>query len=144
MATYTSGIALAAVTRARAAKLRKALPTVASQQAHAGRLASQELTSGPQRSANAPSPVAPKLPIGRRSRQLRRGWRLRRLAGAGGYQGSYAPGMALYNVAPHHVYVLRPGGTRRMSDRQYWQAQRARSKSSREAIALRHLRAALR
>lgn len=133
--------ALAKLTRERAARLRKALPLVASQQAQAGQLTSQELTDGLQRPKSFRGPVTPKLPIGRRSRQLRRGWRRVRMSGS--YQGAYAPSVALKNVAPHHVYVLRPGGTRKMSDRGYWLAQRTRSKSAREAIALRHLRAAM-
>lgn len=139
--TTTDPKALARKTLERAMKLRKALPLVASQQAQAGQMVSQELTSGPQRPKNFRGPVSPKLPIGRRSRKLRAGWRRVRLAG--GWQGHRAASVALKNVAPHHVYVLRPGGTRKMSDRGYWLAQRTRSKASREAIALRHLRAAM-
>ena len=140
--TTTDPKALARRTLERAARLTQALPLVAAQQAQAGQLASQQLTSGPKRAAGFRGPVTPKLPIGQRSGQLRRGWRRSRLPG--GWQGRKAASVALYNNAHHHVYVLRPGGTRRMTDRHYWEAQRAKSRASREAIALRHLRAAMR
>lgn len=139
MATYTDGKTLAASTRARAARLRRALPGIVMAQANAGKATSRGLTHGPQRAINAPSPVSPKLAIGRRTGKLFASWRVRRMA-----SGQAGVSMvALYNRAPHHQYVLRPGGTRTMSDRGYWQAQRTASAPSRLSLARKGLHQAL-
>lgn len=139
MATFTTGAALAASTRARADRLRRALPHIVMAQANAGKATSRGLTRGPQRAINAPSPVSPKLAIGRRTGKLFASWRVRRIA-SGQAGVSIA---ALYNRAPHHQYVLRPGGTKTMSDRGYWQAHRTASAPSRLGIARKGLASAL-
>lgn len=139
MAIYTSGIEIARQTRARAARLRASLGTIAREQAEAGKATARGLTHGPQRPINAPSPVSPIRPIGRRTGRLFASWRTRRIA-------SGAPEtrqVVLYNRAPHHVYVLRPGGTRRMADRGYWEAHRKASAPARRRIAQRGLQRAL-
>lgn len=140
MATYTSGKDLAAKTRARAAALRRELGNIVMAQARAGMATSRGITHGPQRALNAPSPVAPIRPIGRRTGKLFSSWRVRRLA-SGSANTRQA---ALYNRATHHVYVLRPGGTRRMADRGYWEAHRKASAPSRRAIAQKGQQRALR
>lgn len=139
MATFTDGKSLAASTRARAERLRRALPGIVMAQANAGKATSRGLTRGPQRAINAPSPVSPKLAIGRRTGKLFSSWRTRRVAS--GVAGTSI--VALYNRAPHHQYVLKPGGTKTMSDRGYWQAQRTASAPSRRSIARKGLHQAL-
>ena len=139
MSTYTNGKDLAASTRARAARVRAMIGEVAMLQAQAGMATSRGLTHGPQRAINAPSPVSPIRPIGRRTGRLFRGWRVKRIA-------SGAPNVrsvALRNNAPHHVYVLKPGGTKRMADRGYWKAQREASAGTLRRIARRELHKAL-
>lgn len=131
MAIFTNGKDLAAKTRARAAALRRGLGSVVMEQAQAGKATSRGITHGPQRSASAPSPVSPIRPIGRRSGRLFGGWRVRRVASG----SANTRKAALYNTAAHHVYVLRPGGTRRMADRGYWEAHRKASAPSRRSIA---------
>jgi hypothetical protein len=139
MAIYTDGKTLAAATRARAARLRKSLPVIVMAQANAGKATSRGLTHGPQRGANPPSPVSPKLAIGRRTGKLFASWRVRRVAS--GVAGTSV--VVLYNRAAHHQFVLRPGGTRRMSDRGYWEAHRKASAPSRQSIARKGLHQAL-
>ena len=75
------------------------------------------LTSGPQRTGRERGPVSP-LPIGVRSGALRGGWRLEP------FTRGEESGWRLFNVAPHHVYVLSPGGTARMRSRGFWTALR--------------------
>jgi len=130
VATYTSGKDLAKITRQRAAKLKKVMGEVVVAQARAGAATSRGITHGPQRAINAPSPVSPIRPIGRRTGKLFSGWRVRRVGG-----DARSRKAALYNVAAHHQYVLRPGGTRRMTDRGYWKAHRDASAPSRLSIA---------
>lgn len=137
---YTDPRALARATRERTARLRASLGQVAIEQAQAGMAVSRGLTHGPERSPSTPSPVRPIRPIGRRTKRLFQGWRVRRLAT--GQAGTRAA--VLYNRAPHHAYVLRPGGTARMSDRGYWQAHRIASAPSRRRIAQKILQRALR
>ncbi len=139
MAVYTDGKSLANATRARALRLRRALPGIVMAQATAGMATSRGLTHGPQRGMNPPSPVSPKLAIGRRTGQLFASWRVKRVAT--GEAGKYS--VALYNRAAHHRFVLRPGGTRTMSDRGYWQAHRTASAPSRRSIAQKGLQTAL-
>lgn len=139
MATYTDGKSLASATRARALRVRSMIGNVAMMQAQAGMATSRGLTHGPNRGMNPPSPVSPKLPIGRRSEKLFRGWRVRRVATGKANERS----VALRNNAPHHRYVLRPGGTRTMSDRGYWGAQRTTSLPTIRRIARRELHKAL-
>jgi hypothetical protein len=140
MAVFTTGADLARATRARADRLRRALPGIVMAQANAGKATSRGLTHGPHRAINAPSPVSPKLAIGRRTGKLFGGWRTRRVAS--GQAGTSI--VALYNRAPHHQYVLKPGGTKTMSDRGYWDAQRTASAPSRRSIARKGLHKALR
>lgn len=140
MAIYTSGIAMAKDTRTRAARLRASLSTIVMKQANAGKATSRGITHGPQRAISAPSPVSPIRPIGRRTSRLFRGWRVRRIASG----SANTRKVAIYNTAAHHVYVLRPGGTRRMTDRGYWQAHRKASAPSRRSIAQKGLTRALR
>lgn len=131
MATYTSGIEMAKATKARAARLRASLGTIVMEQSEAGKATARGLTHGPQRAINAPSPVSPVLPIGRRTGRLFAGWRTRRVSSG----MANVRQVAVYNRAAHHVFVLRPGGTRRMSDRGYWEAHRKASAPSRRSIA---------
>ena len=139
MATYTTGHALAAATRAQSARIRAMLPVVVMAQAQAGKATSRGITHGPQRSASFRGKVSPVRPIGRRTGKLFRSWRVRRLASDPGTRS-----VVLYNTAGHHQYVLRPGGTKRMTDRGYWQAQREASAPSRFSIARKGLHQALR
>ncbi len=140
MATYTNGIELARATKARAARLRAALGGIAMEQATAGKTVARGLTHGPQREINAPSPVSPIRPIGRRTGKLFSGWRVRRIS-SGSADTRQA---AIYNRAPHHVYVLKPGGTKRMADRGYWEAHRKASAPATRSIAQRGQQRALR
>lgn len=131
MATYTTGKDLASSTRARAAKLKKIMGEVVIAQAKAGAATSRGITHGPQRPVSFRGKVSPVRPIGRRTGKLFSGWRVRRVSSG----QANARKAALYNVAAHHQYVLRPGGTRRMTDRGYWRAQREASAPSRLSIA---------
>lgn len=135
MATYTDGKSLASATRARVSRVRSMVGRVVMLQAQAGMATSRGLTHGPQRGPNPPSPVSPKLPIGRRTGKLFASWRVRRVASG----ERNARTVALYNRAPHHQYVLRPGGTKRMADRGYWQALAVTSAPSRRSIAKKSL-----
>lgn len=69
-----------------------------------------ELTSGP---VNRP-PTASPTPIGIRSGQLRGGWRVEP------FTRGREHGFRLYNIAPHHRFVLNPRGTSRMKPRGFW------------------------
>jgi hypothetical protein len=131
MAVYTSGVVMAQATRARAARLRAALPGIVMEQATAGKAVARGLTHGPQRAINAPSPVSPIRPIGRRTRKLFSGWRVRRVASG----ANDTRKVVLYNRAVHHGYVLKPGGTKRMKDRGYWEAHRKASAPATRSIA---------
>ena len=139
MATYTSGIEMAKATKARAARLRAALGTIVMEQATAGKAVARGLTHGPQRAINAPSPVSPIRPIGRRTGKLFASWRTRRVSSG----SPDTKKVALYNRAAHHGYVLKPGGTRRMADRGYWEAHRKASAPARRSIAQRGQQRAL-
>ena len=138
MTTYTNGKDLAAATRARNARIKAMLGTVVMRQAAAGKATSRGITHGPQRPAGFRGKVSPVRPIGRRSGKLFKSWRVRRLASDPGSRS-----VVLYNTAGHHQYVLRPGGTKRMTDRGYWQAQREASAQTRIKIAKRELDKAL-
>jgi hypothetical protein len=139
MATYTTGASLSRATRARAARVRAMIGQVAMLQAQAGMATSRGLTHGPQRGENPPSPVSPIRPIGRRSERLFRGWRVKRVASGRANERS----VALRNNAPHHIFVLRPGGTKTMTDRGYWKAQREAAAPTLRRIAQRELHKAL-
>jgi hypothetical protein len=140
MATYTDGRLLAKATRARAARLRASLGTIVMTQAQAGMATSRGITHGPQRPVGFRGPVSPTRPIGRRTGKLFKSWKVRRMASGSADTRS----VALYNTAPHHRFVLNPGGTKTMSDRGYWQAQREASAPSRLSIARKGLVSALR
>lgn len=139
MKTYTNGADLAASTRARAARIRAMIGDVAMLQAQAGMATSRGLTHGPQRAIHAPSPVSPIRPIGRRTGKLFAGWRVKRVASG----EANVRAVALRNNTPHHQFVLKPGGTKTMSDRGYWQAQREASLPTLRSIARRELEKAL-
>lgn len=98
--------------RRRIRTVTRAIQAANKEQAESGQADAITLTSGPQRGRNAPSPVRPRLPIGRRSRKLVSGWKIRRIKN----------GRQLYNRAPHHLYVLAPRGTKTMHPRGYWKA----------------------
>jgi len=143
VADFTDPQALARRTRERARSLKRGMDGATLDQATLAKSEAVALTSGPRRARNAPSPVSPVLPIGQRTRKLVRGWRVIRTRG----------GRALVNLAPHHVFVLAPGGTRRtvtnpdgtkrrsgrhlMRPRRLWEALRLRTARPMTAISAR-------
>lgn len=140
---FTNPRDLARKTRDRARALKRGMDGVTRDQAALAKSEAVALTSGPRRAINAPSPVSPILPIGRRTMRLVRGWRVVRIRG----------GRSLVNQAPHHVFVLAPGGTRRtvtnpdgtkrpsgrhlMRPRRMWEALRLRTARPMTAISAR-------
>ena len=123
----------ASVMRRRISRIKSAQQAANKEQAEAGQKAAVGLTSGPSRSRNAPSPVMPRLPIGRRSRKLVSGWKIRKTQN----------GRQLYNTARHHVYVLAPKGTKRMKSRRYWEAHLRVTRPQMLPIARKHIVQAL-
>lgn len=119
--------------RRRIPRIKAAQKAANKEQAEAGKKAAVGLTSGPSRSRSTRSPVAPRLPIGRRSRKLVSGWKVRRTE----------DGRQLYNTAPHHVYVLAPRGTRKMRPRRYWEAHLRLTRPLMLPIARKHINQAL-
>lgn len=124
---FTDPKDLARKTRDRARALKKGIGEANRDQVALAKSTAIALTSGPRRAINAPSPVSPILPIGRRTLRLVRGWRVVRITG----------GRALVNLAPHHVFVLAPNGTKRMRPRRLWEALRLRTARPMTAISAR-------
>lgn len=79
----------------------------------------------------------PLLPIGQMSSDLVNKWRI--------FRRSTSDGTAfrLQNLSSHARYVLAPGGTKRMVDRQFWQQLNTRTKAKVKQAQLTLFRAAL-
>ena len=142
MTTFTSAAALARHQRERSERIYRSMLAASQESARIAREAAEKLTSGTVNSADlrrAGHPFAkrraaarfgargvggasamrsfPLTPINAQTGRLRRSWRIFRRPGA--EKGSIA--FLLQNMSPQSKYVLAPGGTSRMIDRQFWQ-----------------------
>lgn len=89
-------------TRRRAARMRESMINATEQQANRAKRVAIELTSGTVRPVNYRQRVPVTLPVGRRTFDLVRGWRLNRVYGYGGAIVAYM----LRNVDPKSRFVL--------------------------------------
>lgn len=173
MATFHDARKLAAHIRRRAAHLRRSADFVTRESAEVAAAEARKLSEGRKVSARdlrraghpyaknrlrrlgdrrrgtstgpsaAPSLFSswPLTPLNQRSGRLARSWRVFRRAGGG------ADGETVYrlqNVSPESRFLLRRGGTKRMVDRQFWEALSRRTVPALRRKAREAQRAALR
>ena len=126
MATFTDAGKLANHQRNRQAQRKQSLLTSTKSAAELARTVAIDLTSGTvsaatlrqlrpfARDAKRRRGTLPTTPINAHTGGVRSGWRI---FATGGVRS----GWRLQNMNAHAKYVLRPGGTRYMIDRKFWQ-----------------------